>query len=174
MIMITNKDIRVENGTLILNGDPYPLDGQSPATIMEIVSENSDTTPTAESTNPVTSEGIKTYVDSAVAIEKVPDSFITLESGISIITSQVFKQGKHIFGWITFGFSAQTPNNLKLGVLGTGYTTNYLVRMLAGLGNEAWTAEHTGYAVKDTDNGLYITGYNNNIKSAHIHLDYVV
>lgn len=56
--MITNKDIRVENGSLILNGDPYPLDGQSPKAIMQIVKDNSDTTPTDESTNPVTSGGI--------------------------------------------------------------------------------------------------------------------
>ena len=94
--MITNKDIRVENGSLILNGDPYPLDGQSPETIMQIVEDNSDTTPTEnsdapitsggvytalagkedtlifdttptdESTNPVTSAGIKTYVNTII------------------------------------------------------------------------------------------------------------
>ena len=94
--MITNKDVRVENGNLVLNGDKYPLDGQSPEAIMQIVEDNSDTTPTensdapitsggvftalagkedtltfdtaptAESANPVTSAGIKTYVDTAV------------------------------------------------------------------------------------------------------------
>ena len=58
LIMITNKDIRVENGSLILNGDPYPLDGQSPEAIMEIVEDNSDTTPTENSTAPITSGGI--------------------------------------------------------------------------------------------------------------------
>lgn len=56
--MITNKDVRVENGNLILNGDKFPLDGQSPETIMEIVEDNSDTTPTENSTAPVTSGGI--------------------------------------------------------------------------------------------------------------------
>ena len=61
--MITNKDIRVENGNLVLNGDKYPLDGQSPETIMQIVEDNSDTTPTAESSNPVTSAGIKSAID---------------------------------------------------------------------------------------------------------------
>lgn len=64
--MITNKDIRVENGNLVLNGDKFPLDGQSPEAIMEIVEDNSDSTPTAESTAPVTSAGIKTYVDTAI------------------------------------------------------------------------------------------------------------
>ena len=64
--MITNKDIRVENGNLVLNGDKYPLDGQSPEAIMQIVEDNSDSTPTAESTAPVTSAGIKTYVDTAI------------------------------------------------------------------------------------------------------------
>lgn len=64
--MITNKDIRVENGSLIINGDPYPLDGQSPEAIMQIVEDNSDSTPTAESSAPVTSAGIKTYVDTAI------------------------------------------------------------------------------------------------------------
>ena len=58
--MITNKDIRVENGSLILNGDPYPLDGQSPETIMQIVEDNSDTTPTENSDAPITSGGVFT------------------------------------------------------------------------------------------------------------------
>ena len=65
--MLTNKDIRVENGFLIINGDKFPLDGQSPETIMEIVEDNSDSTPTASSNNPVKSDGIKTYVDNAVS-----------------------------------------------------------------------------------------------------------
>ena len=56
--MITNKDIRVENGNLVLNGDKYPVDGQSPEAIMQIVEDNSDSTPTAESTAPITSGGV--------------------------------------------------------------------------------------------------------------------
>ena len=64
--MITNKDIRVDNGNLVLNGDKYPLDAQSPEAIMQIVEDNSDTTPTENSIAPVTSAGIKTYVDTAI------------------------------------------------------------------------------------------------------------
>lgn len=56
--MITNKDIRVENGNLVLNGDKFPLNGQSPEAIMKIVEDNSDTTPTENSTKPVKSSGI--------------------------------------------------------------------------------------------------------------------
>ena len=56
--MLTNKDIRVENGNIVINGDKFPLDGQSPETIMEIVEDNSDTTPTENSTAPVTSGGL--------------------------------------------------------------------------------------------------------------------
>lgn len=65
--MITNKDIRVENGNMVINGDKYPLDGQSPEAIMQIVEDNSDSTPTAESDAPVTSAGIKEYVDTAIS-----------------------------------------------------------------------------------------------------------
>ena len=61
--MITNKDIRVENGSLILNGDHYPLDGQSPEAIMQIVEDNSDTTPTENSDAPITSGGVYTAID---------------------------------------------------------------------------------------------------------------
>ena len=112
---------------------------------------------------------------SDLAITKVPNSFITLESGISITTNQVFKQGNHIFGWITFGFSAQTPDNLKLGTLNAGYkNTNYFVRIAAGLGTEAWACENVGYAIQETGGALYVKGYTSNIKAAHIHLDYVV
>lgn len=56
--MLTNKDIRVENGNIILNGDKYPLDGQSPEAIMAIVEDNSDTTPTENSDAPITSGGV--------------------------------------------------------------------------------------------------------------------
>ena len=60
--MLTNKDIRVENGNIVINGDKYPLDGQSPETIMEIVEDNSDTTPTENSTKPVKSGGVYTAI----------------------------------------------------------------------------------------------------------------
>ena len=58
--MITNKDVRVENGNIVINGDKYPLDGQSPEAIMKIVEENSDSTPTENSTAPITSGGVYT------------------------------------------------------------------------------------------------------------------
>lgn len=61
--MITNKDVRVEHGNLVLNGDKYPLDGQSPEAIMQIVEDNSDTTPTASSDKPVKSGGIYDYLN---------------------------------------------------------------------------------------------------------------
>ena len=73
--MITNKDIRIENGNLVLNGDKYPLNGQSPEAIMEIVKDNSDTTPTENSDAPITSGGVKTAIDAITAfIPKVKDS----------------------------------------------------------------------------------------------------
>lgn len=65
--MITNKDIRVENGYLIINGDKYPLDGQSPEAIMEIVEDNSDTTPTENSTSPITSGGVYTALGDLIS-----------------------------------------------------------------------------------------------------------
>ena len=61
--MITNKDVRIENGNIVINGDKYPLDGQSPEAIMQIVEDNSDTTPTAESTVPVQSGGVFSAID---------------------------------------------------------------------------------------------------------------
>lgn len=64
--MITNKDIRVENGSLIINGDPYPLDGQSPEAIMQIVEDNSDTTPTENSDAPITSGGVFEAIDNFI------------------------------------------------------------------------------------------------------------
>lgn len=58
--MITNKDIRVENGFLIINGDKYPLDGQSPEAIIAIIEAACDTTPTENSDAPITSGGVYT------------------------------------------------------------------------------------------------------------------
>jgi hypothetical protein len=102
--MLTNKDIRVENGNLVINGDKYPLDGQSPEAIMQIVEDNSDSTPTAESTAPVTSAGIKTYVDTAIGdltqtgltgvsvadqLEDAKGQIANVASGISAIAKKV-------------------------------------------------------------------------------------
>lgn len=145
--MITNKDIRVENGSLIINGDPYPLDGQSPEAIMEIVEDNSDTTPTENSTapvtsggvytalgtkqdeltfdsaptassdNPVTSDGIKTYVDN-IASGKA--DVITAPSGG---TTQN----------ITVGAS---PTN-RIFLLSVGYAAHYTVGLVIINSNNA-------------------------------------
>lgn len=64
--MITNKDIRVENGNIVINGDKYPLDGQSPEAIMQIVEDNSDTTPTKNSEAPITSGGVFDAIDGLI------------------------------------------------------------------------------------------------------------
>lgn len=114
-------------------------------------------------------------VSSDLAIIKVPNTFITLGTGISITTNDLYKQGNHIFGWITFGFSAQNPNNLILGTINSGYRpSGRIIRMSVGLGTEPWAAEYAGYVLKEYDHTLHLMGYANNIKSAHIHLDYVV
>ena len=113
-------------------------------------------------------------IKNVITFNKVPDSFITLQSGISIVTNQIYKQGNHIFGWITFSFSAQTPSALKLGVLNSGYRPSGISRMMVGLGTQPWTSEYAGYCLGDSDYSLGVTGYNANIRAAHIHLDYVV
>ena len=113
-------------------------------------------------------------IKNAITFNKVPDSFITLQSGISIVTNQLYKQGNHIFGWVTFGFSAQTPQALKLGVLASGYRQSGIIRMLVGLGTQPWTSEYAGYSLTDTDYSVNVTGYNASIRAAHIHFDYVI
>lgn len=112
--MITNKDIRVENGFLIINGDKYPLDGQSPAAIMQIVEDNSDSTPTAESTAPVKSAGIKTYVDTVIG-----DLTQTGVTGADV-ASQLTKVGQNIGNLISsFTETKLASNNFQ--ATGTNY-----------------------------------------------------
>lgn len=113
-------------------------------------------------------------IKKTITYNKVPDSFITLQSGISIVTNQLYKQGNHIFGWITFGFSAQTPTALTLGVLNSGYRPNGYIRMMVGFGTQPWSSEYVGYSILESDYSIIVIGYNANIKAAHIHLDYVV
>ena len=81
--MITNKDIRVENGNLILNGDKYPLNGQSPTAIMQIVEDNSDSTPTENSDAPVTSGGIYDYFNNLSYSKSAltPNESCTIKAG---------------------------------------------------------------------------------------------
>ena len=106
--MITNKDIRVENGYLIINGNKYPLDGQSPEAIMQIVEDNSDTTPTADSTAPVTSGGVKTYID----------EFITADNGLTENTDAIAAGSRKSF-LIDIEKEGYTPLGI-IGVFGSG------------------------------------------------------
>lgn len=80
--MITNKDIRVENGFLVINGDKFPLDGQSPEAIMEIVEDNSDSTPTENSTAPITSGGV--YAADKAISDTIGDITQTGVTGASV------------------------------------------------------------------------------------------
>ena len=96
--MITNKDIRVENGFLIINGDKYPLDGQSPEAIMQIVEDNSDSTPTAESTAPITSDGVYTALagkEDTLTVEDI-SSQVTLDS-THVSEFKAYKYGKLLY-----------------------------------------------------------------------------
>ena len=110
--MITNKDVRVENGNLVLNGDKYPLGGQSPEAIMAIVKDNSDTTPTDTSTNPVTSGGVYTSLNSLdtakadVFKSQSPDVSQSINVGtLAVAANRMFLlssgyQGAYVFGLV--------------------------------------------------------------------------
>jgi hypothetical protein len=96
--MITNKDIRVENGNIILNGDKYPLDGQSPEAIMQIVEDNSDTTPTENSTAPITSGGVFTALtgkENTLTVTDITASVTTDNTAVSEVS--VFTYGKLLY-----------------------------------------------------------------------------
>lgn len=133
--MITNKDIRVENGFLIINGDKFPLDGQSPETIMEIVEDNSDTTPTENSTAPVTSGGIYT------ALGTKQDSITNL-------------------AYITTGLTPNGNCSIKAGgYIQIGKLIIVNIRVLV----TATGAEISGLpipAISDQNNGVGGVGYN--------------
>ena len=127
--MITNKDVRVENGNLILNGDKCPLNGQSPAAIMQIVKDNSDSTPTAESTNPVTSAGIKSAIDVKAKtfnnIEIIDEVFEILFTGSSDTANRVLCPIKFPF---VFASNDYTLTCSKVEIVGVGqFTTGITV-----------------------------------------------
>ena len=166
--MISGKDINFNDDTQVLtiNGKKHPI-GEA---IAEKIGDLTETGVTGDSV----AEQL-TDVEERLKITKVPNNFITLEAGITIQTNGLYKQGNHIFGWITFSFSAQSPSALKLGVLSSAYAPDGFIRMSAGLGTKAWTSENIGYAIIDSDASLAVSGDNlNNIMAAHIHLDYVV
>ena len=106
--MLTNKDIRVENGNLVLNGDKYPLDGQSPEAIMEIVEDNSDTTPTENSTAPITSGGVYT----ALGTKQDTLTFDTAPTDAS--TNPVTSAGIKTYVDNATNFSTETGTNASL------------------------------------------------------------
>ena len=110
--MITNKDIRVENGSLIINGDPYPLDGQSPETIMGIVEENSDTTPTEDSTAPITSGGVFTALDGS-KIKIVNDTLNSVD--ISTTWGSFYMSNVLEINYTSLGLT-NPPKNVSISV----------------------------------------------------------
>ena len=116
--MLTNKDIRVENGNIVINGDKYPLDGQSPETIMEIVEDNSDTAPTENSDAPITSGGVFTSIKSITDIDAYTVSDITdVNQSITINEFSLRKCGKIVTLGLNFNATdaiAQFANLFKL------------------------------------------------------------
>ena len=132
--MITKKDIRVENGFLIINGDKYPLDGQSPEAIMQIVKDNSDTTPTENSDAPITSGGV------FAALGEGSLKVAEVSGGVGCTTSDA----KAIGGYKTGGTEAvslssftgyptgKTVVGWSLAAFGTGGTVLAVVRVANG------------------------------------------
>ena len=121
--MITNKDVRIENGNIVINGDKYPLDGQSPEAIMQIVEDNSDTTPTASSNNPVKSGGIKTYVDNTIKSEYVSGNIATLDAN-SRTTIEIALTIPT--GYAALGITSAFTSSSNVGIVG------YLVNSSTG------------------------------------------
>ena len=114
--MITNKDVRVENGNLVLNGDKYPLDGQSPEAIMQIVEDNSDTTPTKDSTAPVTSGGIKTAIEAQVSVYTMPDQSVTVTGPYTDVTfTKPVEEGYtfYLLNAIAFTYDGWNISNIR-------------------------------------------------------------
>jgi hypothetical protein len=144
--MITNKDIRVENGNLVLNGDKYPLDGQSPEAIMQIVEDNSDSTPTAESNVPVKSAGIKSYVDTLLSNKAIVVKATTSDTKNFTIPLSV---------WTDAGFTGSNHTALFCG--------GYNGRISAGFLGTSGSAVS---AVKLGDNTVAATIEDDNIKLA--------
>ena len=116
--MITNKDIRVENGFLIINGDKYPLEGQSPAAIMKIVEDNSDTTPTENSDAPITSGGVYTALTDvdAYTVSDISD----INASLTINEFSLRKCGKLAILGLNFNASDTIALSTKLFKLPTG------------------------------------------------------
>ena len=171
--MITNKDIRVENGFLIINGDKFPLDGQSPETIMEIVEDNSDSTPTENSTAPVTSGGVYTALGTKqnnLTFDDAPTASSTnpVKSGgvFTAITGEIIAEDKNISvtgngtdsyvstdydlsktGYKCIGISSCSLSNINYVLLSSVITpgsTDTTTRMLFGTRNAAaWPSDFT-------------------------------
>ena len=142
--MITNKDIRVENGLLIINGDPYPLDGKSPEAIMQIVKDNSDTTPTENSDAPITSGGVYTAlatgvlkvaavtgtVDSTTADNTAIGGYRTVGQTTKALSSFTgYPTGKNVVGW---SLTAYGSNAAILAVVNVGNGNVYLNSATSG------------------------------------------
>ena len=171
--MITNKDIRVENGFLIINGDKYPLDGQSPEAIMEIVEDNSDTTPTENSDAPITSGGVFTALagkEDTLTFDEAPtaSSNNPVKSGgvFTAITGEIIAEDKNISvtgngtdsyvaddynlaksGYKCIGIASVSLSNINYVLLSSVITpgsTDSTTRMLFGTRNAAaWPSDFT-------------------------------
>lgn len=130
--MITNKDIRVENGNLVLNGDKYPLDGQSPEAIMEIVEDNSDTTPTENSDAPVKSGGIYNKIGDLTQTGLTGDS---VADQLTDISANLIKRSAGSSMTITmpvvWGYFYPDQYTAKVPIPTIALNTNYTIELVA-------------------------------------------
>ena len=145
--MITNKDVRIENGNIVINGDKYPLDGQSPEAIMQIVKDNSDTTPTENSTAPITSGGVYTALGSkqdTLTFDNVP----TENSTNPVKSGGVFDKFKEIH---------PTADKLTTDVFESNSSVDIVIVL-----NETGNDDYKGIVVNDKNGNerykLYFTG----------------
>ena len=169
--MLTNKDIRVENGNLILNGDKFPLDGQSPEAIMEIVEDNSDTTPTENSTAPVTSGGIyntigdltQTGVTGASVAAQIKE-LITVKSGSFTLDEtqsganknsfQIRQVGKVVTvqGYIS-GLTLTAGTNTAIGIISGVSLPSTELRLIANQTTAAYAMGNIIYVYMNNTTG---------------------
>lgn len=154
--MLTNKDIRVAEGNIVINGDKYPLDGQSPETIMQIVKDNSDTTPTENSDAPITSGGVFTALadkEDTLTFDTAPTDASTnpVTSGgvyiaIDAVSDDVEEVSSGIFDIVTNNITATTEDDFLAQVFANIKADSNLHNNASITRNYVWST-HDSYFV---------------------------
>ena len=112
-----------------------------------------------------------TSIAEAIEIEDITSSFLTLQSGFSLTSGKVYKQGKRIFGNLVFESNSDLPStNIVIGTIKKEYRSAIEINSFCGVSQTEWNTTAGGYLYMGAT--LAVATANSGMKFAKINFEY--